>query len=324
MKIILEKLQLKQKESLIDEILKLKQLRNAIILAHNYQEGEIQDIADYTGDSLNLSKKASETDADVIVFCGVNFMAETAAILSPEKTILLPDPYAGCSLADTINRKQLLSWKAKYPDAIVVSYVNTTAEIKAESDYCCTSSNALNIINAIPINKEILFLPDIYLGTYLETITGRKLHLWPGECHVHADIRPNSVNDIREQYPEADFLVHPECGCLTPSMYYLANGDISSKDTHILSTEGMIQYAKESYAKRFIIATETGILHRMKKDNPTKTFLPVNPDSVCKYMKMTTIDTVYTSLKDMIYEVKVPEKTALKARKAIERMLELS
>lgn len=320
----MERLQLKQKENLVYEILKLKQTRNAIILAHNYQDEEIQDISDYTGDSLNLSKKAADTNADVIVFCGVNFMAETAAILSPEKTVLLPDPDAGCSLADTINKEQLLSWKMKYPNAVVVSYINTTAEIKAESDYCCTSTNALNVINAIPIDKEILFLPDIYLGTYLETITGRKFHLWPGECHVHANIRPSSVNNLREQYPEAVFLVHPECGCLTPSMYYLANGDISSKDTHILSTEGMIRYAKESYAKRFIIATEVGILNRMKKENPDKKFLPVNPDSICKYMKMTTLETVYTSLKEMIYQVKVPENIALKARISIDRMLEVS
>lgn len=320
----MELLQLKQREKLIDEIIRLKQTRNAIILAHNYQEDDIQDISDYTGDSLNLSKKASETDADVIVFCGVNFMAETAAILSPDKTVLIPDPNAGCSLADTINKEQLLSWKMKYPDAIVVSYVNTTAEIKALSDYCCTSTNALNVINAIPIDKEILFLPDIYLGTYLQTITGRKFHLWPGECHVHADIRPSSVNNLRKKYPEAVFLVHPECGCLTPSMYYLSNGDISSKDTHILSTEGMIRYVKESCAKDFIIATEIGILHRMKKENPSKTFLPVNPDSVCKYMKMTTLESVYISLKEMIYQVKVPKNIAAKARISIDKMLEIS
>ena len=323
MKQKLEKLEIKQIDHLIEDIQRLKETRNAIILAHNYQIGEIQDIADFTGDSLKLSQEAAETEAETIVFCGVNFMAETAAILSPEKTVLVPDPEAGCSLADTINRDQLMAWKMKHPNAIVVSYINTTAEIKAESDYCCTSTNALKVINAIPSDKEILFLPDIFLGTYLQTITGRKLQLWPGECHVHASIRPNSVNNLRDKHPEAEFLVHPECGCLTPSMYYLANGDISSKDTHILSTEGMIRYAKESCANRFIIATEVGILHRMKKDNPCKTFLPVNPDAICEYMKQVTLDTVYKSLKEMIYQVRVPKNIAVKARRSINKMLEL-
>ena len=324
MKQKLERLEIKQIDHLIEDIQRLKETRKAIILAHNYQLGEIQDIADFTGDSLKLSQKAAETEAETIVFCGVNFMAETAAILSPEKTVLVPDPAAGCSLADTINIDQLKTWKMKHPNAIVVSYINTTAEIKAESDYCCTSTNALKVINAIPSNKEILFLPDIFLGTYLQTITGRKLQLWPGECHVHASIRPNVVNNLRGQHPEAEFLIHPECGCLTPSMYYLANGDISSKDTHILSTEGMIRRAKESSASRFIIATEVGILYKMKRDNPRKTFLPVNPDAVCEYMKQTTPDTIYKSLKEMIYQVKVPKNIAVKARRSIDKMLELT
>lgn len=315
---------IKQKDHLVDYILRLKEKRNAVILAHNYQIEEIQDIADFTGDSLKLSKEAAETDADVIIFCGVKFMAETAAILSPKKTVLIPDSEAGCSLADTINIDQLRAWKMKHPNAIVVSYINTTADIKAESDYCCTSTNALSVINAISPKKEILFLPDIFLGTYLETITGRKLQLWPGKCHVHAAIRPNLVNNLREEHPEAEFLVHPECGCLTPSMYYLANGDISSKGTHILSTECMIRYAKESLAKKFIIATEVGILHRMKEDNPAKIFLPVNPNAVCEYMKKTTLDKVYVSLKEMIYQVKISEVTAIKAKRAIDRMLELT
>ena len=319
----MERLEIKQIDHLIDDIQRLKETRNAVILAHNYQIGEIQDIADFTGDSLKLSQEAAETEAEVIVFCGVNFMAETAAILSPEKTVLVPDPEAGCSLADTINIDQLMAWKMKHPNAVVVSYINTTAEIKAESDYCCTSTNALKVINAIPSDKEILFLPDIFLGTYLQTITGRKLQLWPGECHVHAGIRPSLVNNLRNQHPDAEFLVHPECGCLTPSMYYLANGDISSKDVHILSTEGMIRHAKESCASRFIIATEVGILHRMKKDNPYKTFLPVNPDAVCEYMKQTTLDIVYQSLKEMIYPVKIPENISIKAKRSIDKMLEL-
>ncbi len=320
----MQRLKTRQIDRLIEDILLLKESRNAVILAHNYQIGEIQDIADYTGDSLKLSRQAAETDADVIVFCGVNFMAETASILCPEKTVLIPEPEAGCSLADTININQLKAWKKKYPDAVVVSYINTTADVKAESDYCCTSTNALKVINAIPLDKEILFLPDVFLGTYLEATTGRKLHLWPGECHVHAGIRPSLVNTIRQQHPDAEFLIHPECGCLTPSMYYLANGDISPKGTHILSTEGMIRYAKESCADCFVIATEVGILYRMKKDNPEKTFLPVNPDAVCEYMKKITLDKVHRSLDEMIYQVKVPEDTASKARRSIDRMLELA
>lgn len=313
-----------QNHRLVEEILRLKEDRNAVILAHNYEVGEIQDIADYTGDSLKLSRQAAETDADVIVFCGVNFMAETASILCPEKTVLIPDPEAGCSLADTINVAQLRTWKRKNPDAVVVSYINTTAEIKAESDYCCTSTNAVKIINAIPSDKEILFLPDVFLGSYLEATTGRRLHIWPGECHVHAGIRPSLVNAIRQQHPEAEFLVHPECGCLTPNMYYLASGEISAKDTYILSTEGMIQHAKNSCANCFIVATEVGILHRMRKDNAGKTFIPVNPDAVCEYMKRITLDKLYRSLDEMVFEVKVSEDTAAKARRAINRMLEIS
>jgi quinolinate synthase len=312
-----------QKDSLIEKIQQLKDERNAIILAHNYQVGEVQDIADYTGDSLKLSRQAAKTDAEVIVFCGVHFMAETAAILSPKKKVLLPDPHAGCSLADTISAQQLRMWKKKHPNAVVVSYINTTAEIKAESDYCCTSTNAVKVINAIPAEQEILFLPDVFLGTYLEWSTRRKLHLWPGECHVHAGIRPNMVNTIRLQHPESEFLVHPECGCLTPSLYYLSNGEISPKGTYVLSTEGMIRHVRESPARCFIIATEVGILHRMEKENPRKTFVPVNPDAVCEHMKGITLDQIYCSLEEMVYEVKVPEEIASLARKAINTMLEI-
>ncbi len=314
----------RQIKHLMEEIVQLKEKRNAVILAHNYQIGEIQDIADYTGDSLKLSRQAAEIDADIILFCGVNFMAETAAILCPDKTVLIPDLEAGCSLADTINITQLRNWRKKYPDAVVVSYINTSAEIKAESDYCCTSTNALKIINSIPVDKEILFLPDIFLGTYLETISGRKLQLWPGECHVHAGIRPNLVNAIREQHPEAELLIHPECGCLTQSLFYPANGDISLNNVYILSTEGMIMHAKESCAKCFIIATEVGMLHRLRKDNPDKTFLPANPNSVCEYMKKITLDKVHRSLDEMVYQIKVAENIAAKAMIAIERMLEMS
>jgi len=309
---------------LVDEILRLKEERNAVILAHNYQMGVIQDIADLTGDSLKLSRKAAETAADVIVFCGVHFMAETASILCPQKKVLIPDPEAGCSLADTINADQLRRWKEKHPGAIVVSYINTTAEVKAESDYCCTSTNAVKVIDAIPRDREILFLPDVFLGAYLEAVTGRKLHLWPGECHVHAGIRPSLVNAMRQQYPDAEFLVHPECGCLTPGMYYIASGEIPSEGARILSTEGMIRYARESCSRCFIVATEVGILHRMKKENPEKTFIPVNPDAVCEYMKKITLEKLHRSLSEMVFEVKVSEPTASRARVAIERMLELT
>lgn len=309
---------------MIEEIKRLKEQRNAVILAHNYQVGEIQDLADYTGDSLKLSRQAAETDADMIIFCGVKFMAETASILSPDKTVLLPDPEAGCSLADTINVRELRAWKRKHPGAVVVSYVNTSAEVKAESDYCCTSANAIKVVNAIPDNREILFLPDVFLGTYVEQETGRKLQIWPGECHVHAGIRPDMVNAIRQQHPEAEFLVHPECGCLTPSLYYMSNGDVSKQGTHVLSTEGMLKYAKESCSNCFLVATEVGILHRMTKDNPGKTFLPVNPDAVCEYMKGTTLDKIYRALVDNVYEVKVPKALADKARVAIDRMLQIA
>jgi quinolinate synthase len=320
----MQRLETTQAMQMLEEIKRLKKQRNAVILAHNYQVGEVQDLADYTGDSLKLSRQAAETDADVIVFCGVNFMAETASILCPDKTVLIPDPQAGCSLADTINVHQLRAWKRKHPKAVVVSYVNTTAEVKAESDYCCTSTNAVKIVNAVPADREILFLPDVFLGSFVEQETGRKLHLWPGECHVHAGIRPSMVNAVRQQHPEAEFLVHPECGCLTPSLYYMSNGDVSKKGVQVLSTEGMLKYARESCSNCFIVATEVGILHRMMKDNPGKTFLPVNPDAVCEYMKGTTLDKIYRSLVDNIYEAKVPKAVADKARVAIDRMLQLS
>jgi len=319
----MQRLRTTQIDLLKEDILRLKDLRNAEILAHNYQLSEIQDIADYTGDSLNLSKQAANSNSDVIVFCGVNFMAETASILCPDKIILIPEIEAGCSLASSININQLKAWKKKHPKAVVVSYVNTSANIKAESDYCCTSTNAKEVINSIPAEKEILFLPDVYLGTYLEAITKRKLHLWPGECHVHAGIRPSSVNLLRKQHPDAEFLIHPECGCLTPSMYYIANGDISSRDTHILSTEGMIRYINESDSNCFIVATEVGILHKMRKNNPERNFLPVNPNAVCEYMKMITIEKIHRSLNEMVYQVRVPDKIAEKARKAIFRMIEI-
>lgn len=310
-------------QTTIERIQQLKRERNAVILAHNYQYGEIQDIADYVGDSLGLSQVAARTDADVIVFCGVHFMAETAAILSPDKTVLLPDLNAGCSLADSITAEQLRAWKAEHPGAVVVSYVNTTAEVKAETDYCCTSGNALRVIQAIPEDQEILFLPDMFLGTYLREQTGRNIQVWAGECHVHSGIRPSMVALQRAQHPEAEFLIHPECGCVSSTMHYLARGSISAENTHILSTEGMIQHVEKSPQTQFIVATEIGVLHRMRKANPEKTFLPVDERIACRYMKMTTLDKIERSLRDMVHPITVPPEIADRARLAIKRMIAL-
>lgn len=311
-------------EELIQEILELKRQRNAVLLAHNYQIPEIQDIADFVGDSLGLSQAAARTDADVIVFCGVHFMAETAAILCPDKIVLLPDLEAGCSLADSITAEQLRAWKAQHPDAVVVSYVNTTAEVKAESDYCCTSSNARRVIEAIPPDREILFLPDLFLGSYLEQVTGRRMHVWLGECHVHAGIHTEDIIELRSAHPNAEFLIHPECGCVTSCMYSLAKGDISSDSTYILSTEGMIRRVQQSPASEFVVATETGVLHRMRKVAPGKAFYPISEETICRYMKKITLPKVAHSLRHMVYQVTVPEPIAERARVAIERMLALA
>ena len=308
---------------LMNEIRRIKEERNAVILAHNYQIPPVQDVADFVGDSLGLAREASKTDADTIVFCGVHFMAETASILSPDKTVLIPDLEAGCSLSSTITANQLRDWKKKYPDAIVVSYVNTTAEIKAESDYCCTSSNAVKIVNSISKDKEILFLPDMFLGAYVEAKTGRKMHIWSGECHVHAGIRAEDVNKMMEKYSDAEFLIHPECGCVSSYMYQLSQGDINRNNTHIFSTEGIVKHANNSPKDKFVIATEVGILHRLQKESPSKTFIPMKDDAVCKYMKKITLEKVHRSLRDMVYEVRVPEETATRARTAIERMIQI-
>ncbi len=307
----------------IQAIAELKRARNAVILAHNYQYAEIQDIADYVGDSLGLSQVAATTDADVIVFCGVHFMAETAAILSPNKTVLLPDPDAGCSLADSISVEQLREWKAQHPGAVVVSYVNTTAAVKAESDYCCTSGNAERVIRAIPADREILFLPDMYLGSYLRQATGRDIQVWAGECHVHAAIKPAMVERMRGEHPGSEFLIHPECGCVSSTMYHLAKGTINPEHSHILSTEGMIRHAQQSNATQFVVATEIGVLHRMQKANPEKSFLPIDESISCRYMKMITLDKVLHSLETMSHRVTVAPELADRARLAIERMIEL-
>jgi quinolinate synthase len=253
-----------------DEVKALARERGAVILAHNYQVPEVQDVADYVGDSLGLSRQAAATDAEAIVFCGVHFMAETAKILSPEKTVLIPDLDAGCSLASSITAEQLRQWKAENPGAVVVSYVNTTADVKAETDYCCTSGNAKAVIEAIPRDREILFLPDMYLGLWLEKVTGRKLNIWLGECHVHAGIRPEDIERWQAEAPDAELLVHPECGCASQAMAF------GNARTHILSTEGMINFAKQSPKPRMLVATEIGIIHRLEKEAPGKRFEPVN------------------------------------------------
>ncbi len=309
--------------ALVEEINVLRARRNAVIVAHNYEYGEIQDLADYVGDSLGMARFAARSDAPVLVVCGVHFMAETAAILSPEKTVLIPDPEAGCSLAASITAEQLRAWKAEHPGAVVVSYVNTSAEVKAESDYCCTSGNAERVIRAIPEDKEILFLPDMFLGSYLRQVTGRRMQIWAGECHVHAAIRPAMVERQRAAMPDAEFLIHPECGCVSSTMHYLANGRIDPQGTHILSTEGMIRHAASSNASRFVVATEIGVLHRMRKANPEKQFLPIDESISCKYMKMITLEKVRDSLRDLTHVVTVAPELAARARTAIERMVAL-
>ena len=311
--------------SLVAEIQEWKRRRNAVILAHNYQIGEIQDVADYVGDSLGLSRQAASTSADVIVFCGVHFMAETAAILSPDKTVVIPDLSAGCSLADTITADQLRQWKAEHPGAVVVSYVNTTAEVKAESDYCCTSGNALRVVEAIPADREILFCPDFFLGSWIQKATGRRnMHIWMGECHVHAGIMPEDVARTRAAYPEAELLVHPECGCTSSVLYLLQEGVIPREGTSVLSTEAMIQRAKASPAQRFLVATETGVLHRMRQESPSKEFLAVNEGAVCMYMKKITLENTRDALREGRYEVRVPEAVAVRARSCIERMVAIA
>lgn len=316
-------------DSLKDEILRLKKEKDAVILAHNYQIPEVQDVADFIGDSLGLSQQAAKTDAKIIVFCGVHFMAETASIICPEKKVLIPDLEAGCSLADTINAEQLRKWKEENPDAIVVGYVNTTADVKAQCDYCCTSSNAVKVVNSIPADKKVLFLPDMFLGAYVAEVTKRKnMLIWPGECHVHAGIKPEMVNDMLNKHKDAEFLIHPECGCTTSMLYFFGNnhgnGNGNGKNVQFFSTEGMMKHARSSSASKFVIATETGILHRMKKENPNKEFIPISENAICKYMKMITLEKVHRSLTDMVYEVKVPEETAAKAKLAIERMLTIN
>jgi len=313
-----------QASKLKDEILRLKKEKDVIILAHNYQIPDVQDVSDFTGDSLGLSRQAANVEQKTILFCGVRFMAETAAIISPEKKVLLPDLEAGCSLSDSITVDELRNWKKQHPGAIVVGYVNTTAEIKAELDYCCTSSNAVNVVNTIPEDKEILFLPDMFLGSYVAKMTGRKnMRIWAGECHVHAGITPEDITKKLDSMKDTEFVIHPECGCTTSMMYDVADGSFDDKKVSILSTDGMLKHVNKSKTKNFVVATETGILYRMRKDNPTKTFIPASDKAECQYMKMITLEKVYDALVHEKHVITVPKEIADKARLAINRMLEI-
>ncbi len=339
-----------------DEVRALAAERRAVILAHNYQVPEIQDVADYVGDSLGLSRRAAAAlDAETIVFCGVHFMAETASILCPEKTVLIPDLDAGCSLADSIDFDQLASWKATYPEGVVVMYVNTTAEVKALTDYCCTSANAVDVVRHIydthGPDTEILFGPDMWLGAYVEKQLGRRMHVWDGECHVHAGIRPADIAATRAAHPGADFLIHPECGCTTSIMEYVAAGDVSAEGVHMLSTGGMLKYAEDAEhdaveeasqrpangsagegasggstapaRREAVVATEVGMLYPLRMAAPDVEFIPANAEASCKYMKMITLPKLRDALREMQFEVRVPEEIAVKARVPIDRMVAL-
>ncbi|HUU16788.1 MAG TPA: quinolinate synthase NadA [Sedimentisphaerales bacterium] len=299
-------------ERLLGKIRKLKDERRAVILAHNYQPGEIQDLADFTGDSLGLSIKATETDADVIVFCGVQFMAETAAILSPEKTVLLPDKFAGCPMADMITAEQLRRLKQEHPDALVVCYVNSSAEVKAESDYCCTSANAVEIVSSLPKDKRIIFVPDQHLGRFVAERTGRDLVLWPGYCHVHVVITEDDIKNARAKYPDAIVMAHPEC-----------TEPVKELSDELLSTGQMLKFAAKSTARQFIIATEIGIIHTLKKQNPEAEFVPASDRAVCPNMKKITLDKLIGSLEDMQHKITVPDRIRIKAKKALDRMVEI-
>jgi len=298
--------------TLVEEILRLKKDRDAVLLAHNYQRPEVQDLADFVGDSLYLSRKAMESDRSVIVFAGVRFMAETAKILNPGRTVLLPDLKAGCGLADSITAEQLKEWKKAHPGAVVVAYINTSADVKAEADVCCTSSNAVKVVGQIPPDREILFLPDMFLGEFVRRKTGRAMHLWVGDCPVHAKLRPEDLDRARAAHPGAPVVAHPECGCATQAMGHV---------DQILSTDGMVRYAEETRAPEVLVATEVGILHRMGKLNPSTRFTPIDADAVCPYMKEITLEDVRDSLEKNQYVIEVPSETAAKARVALERMV---
>jgi quinolinate synthase len=314
--------------ALQDEVRSLARERDAVILAHNYQLPEIQEVADYVGDSLGLSQQAAGADASTIVFCGVHFMAETASILCPDRRVLIPDLEAGCSLADSISAEQLGAWKARHPGAIVVMYVNTTAEVKAETDYCCTSANAVQVVEHIyrehGEDAEVLFGPDMFLGAYVEKTLGRRMHVWDGECHVHAGIKPEHIAAVRAAHPGADFLIHPECGCSTSVMEYVAAGDVEAQGVHMLSTGGMLRYARDHDVRTAIVATETGMLHPLRAAAPRTEFIAANEAAHCRFMKMITLPKLRDSLRDGVHEVKVPAQVADRARVPIERMVAIS
>ncbi len=314
--------------AIIADIEALKRRHNAIILAHSYERGEVQGLADFTGDSLQLSRTAATTDADVILFCGVHFMAETAAILCPDKTVLLPDMNAGCSLANTITAEQLLAWKAQHPNAVVVAYINTTADIKAESDYCCTSSNAVKVVQAIPDDQDILFLPDKHLGLHVQHITGRPLHIWQGACHVHVALTQEAITAAHAAHPTADLLIHPECSGASAYSSSSAQdgkaGEGENGHVAILSTGQMFKHVRESDATKFVIATEIGVLHRMRQEHPNKAFYPAIETSTCEYMKLITLEKIHHALQTMTHRVTVPPDIAARARHAIDRMLEIT
>jgi quinolinate synthase len=304
------------------EVRQLAKDRDAVILAHNYQLPEIQDVADHVGDSLALSRIAAQVKESTIIFCGVHFMAETAKILSYDKTVIIPDARAGCSLADTINAEQLRTWKAEHPGAVVVSYVNTTAAVKAETDICCTSSNAVEVVQSIDPNTEILFCPDQFLGAHAQHMTGRtNMHIWMGECHVHAGINGQDLKAMVAAEPDAELFIHPECGCATSAMYLASSGVVPKERTKILSTSGMITAAKETRAAKVLVATETGMLHQLRKANPLVIFEPVNRAAVCKYMKMNTPEKLLEALRTGRDEVTVPQEIADRARLSVERMI---
>jgi quinolinate synthase len=315
------------------EVRALAAERGAVILAHNYQVPEVQEVADYVGDSLGLSRKAAAAEGETIVFCGVHFMAETASILCPEKTVLIPDLDAGCSLAASIDFGQLDDWKRQYPRGVVVMYVNTTAEVKSLTDYCCTSANAVDVVRHIyethGADTEILFGPDMWLGAYVEKELGRRMHVWDGECHVHAGIRPADIEATRAAHPDADFLIHPECGCSTSVMEYVAAGDIASEGVHMLSTGGMLKYAEQAEhgppgkRREAVVATEIGMLHPLKMAAPDIDFIPANAEASCQYMKMITLPKLRDSLRENKFEVRVPEEIAVRARVPIDRMVAL-
>ena len=301
---------MKADKTITEKILQLKEKRDAVILAHNYQLGEIHDIADFVGDSLDLSQKAAQTDAKVIVFCGVHFMAETASLLCPDKIVLLPDEHAGCPMADMVSVEDLRKKKSESPDAAVVCYINTTAAVKAECDICCTSSNALKVVSSIPEGKPIIFLPDRYLGSYAATQGGREMILWPGYCPTHQRITTEDIVKLKKQYPEAQVVVHPEC-----------RSDVTALADKALGTGGMMRYARESEHTDFIIGTEIGIIYRLRKENPSKRFIPASEQAICPNMKLITLEKILWSLEEMVYQVSVPEELRDKARKSVERML---